>query len=61
VAGGERLRLLLDAVHQTGVPRSRSVDRLITVAEGAKVIRLEHGDARALAAALLEWAGEARH
>lgn len=61
VEGGERLRLLLDAMHQTGAPPSPSVDRLIRVAEGAEAIRLEHGDARALAGMLLERAGGFPH
>ncbi|MEQ9398575.1 MAG: hypothetical protein RJQ04_05355 [Longimicrobiales bacterium] len=52
--GGERLRVLLNSVHQTGVSRAGSVDRLISVAEAGPMVRVTHGNGREAAAALLE-------
>lgn len=57
VHGAQRLRMLLDAVHQTGTSREDSLDRLIGLAEGAVVCRVEFGRAAEAAALLLERAG----
>ncbi len=53
VSGGERLRMLLDSVHQTGLPRAECVHRLIALAERCSAWRLEFGDAGDAARRLL--------
>jgi hypothetical protein len=45
VEGGEKLRLLLNAIQVTGTPPDMSIDRLIRVTETAKIVRLEFGNA----------------
>ena len=60
VQGGERLRVLLNSVHQTGASREASVDRLITVAEAGPMVRVTHGNGQEAAAALLDLAARGR-
>ena len=57
LSSAEGLGILLGAVHQTGNQAPGALDRLIRIAEGSRVCRLEHGDARA-AARLLSALGE---
>ncbi|GMV04541.1 MAG: hypothetical protein AMXMBFR53_08210 [Gemmatimonadota bacterium] len=57
VRDAQRLRMLLDAVHQTGTSREDSLDRLIGLAEGAAVFRVEFGRAAEAAPLLLDIAG----
>lgn len=57
VAGGERLRILLDSVHPTGTSRVDGLDRLIAVAERSAAYRVEYGNAVDMAAGLLALAG----
>jgi len=58
MAGGEGLRLLLNSVHQTGVSREQSLDRLIRVTEGSRVCRVEFGDAARATEGLLRMAAD---
>lgn len=60
VRGGEGLRMLLNSVQQTGVSREESLDRLIGVAEGSPIYRVEFGDAPQMANMLLQMGTAAR-
>ncbi|MDT8368428.1 MAG: hypothetical protein RQ745_04435 [Longimicrobiales bacterium] len=48
------LRALTASLHATGAPPEESLERLIRVAESASAYRVEYGDARAAARALLD-------
>jgi len=55
---GVGLRLLLDAVQMTGLPREQSMDRIIALLEGARVFDVRFGSAREAAHVLTEMVGE---
>jgi hypothetical protein len=57
VEGGERLRLLLNAVQTTGSPPEECIDRLIRVTETAKIVRLQFGCPNEAASLLSELSG----
>lgn len=59
LSGSDGLGILLGALHQTGLPAADAVDRLIRIAEGSQVYRLEFGDAHVAARLLAELAAGA--